>query len=148
MAECIKGAANSNLCNVSNNNQHSKKRRKAVPSLTGLKRIARLSATDRNALVRSLKSSKKKKVLLNTSKSSLDKQKGVPLSAGSGPSANSNDWKNWVSVHGDAKGVEADIVDVGEIIGVRCKNSFQVLSRRGVKGGAVKSGVVRKGEKK
>ena len=119
-----------------------------VPSLTSLRRIARLSTTDRNALIRSLKSSKKKKASLNTSKSSSGKQRGVPLSAGSGPSTNSNDWKNWVYVHGYAKGVEADIVDVGEIIGVRSKNSFQVLSRWGVKGGAVESGVVRKGEKK
>lgn len=107
--------------------------------MTGLKRIARLSAADRNVLIRSLKSSKKK-TTLNASKSHSGKSKGVSLSAGSGPSTNSNDWKNWVYVHGDAKGVEADILDVGKIIGVKCKNSFQVLSRRDIKGGAVESG--------
>lgn len=61
VAKCIEGTTKSNPCNISINSQHSKKRRKVVPSMTGLKRIARLSATDRNDLIRSLKSSKKKK---------------------------------------------------------------------------------------
>jgi hypothetical protein len=144
VAESTEGAAKSNSCKVSNHSQHSKKRRKVVPSLIGLKRIARLSAEDRNVLIRSLKSSRKKRATLNASKSQSVKQKGVSLSAGSGPSTNSKDWKNWMSVHGDAKEVAADIVDVGKIIGVKCQNSFQVLSRGGVKGGKVES----EGEKK
>lgn len=50
---------------------------------------------------------------MNTSKSSSGNKKSVSLSAGSGPYANSKDWKNWVDLHGDVKGVEADIIDVG-----------------------------------
>jgi len=146
VAVCKKEAAKSNPCNLSDSSQQSKKRRKVVPSLPSLKRIARLSTTDRNALIRSLKSSKKRKATLNTSKSSSGKQKRVSLSVGSGPSVNSNDWKNWVSVHGDVKGVEADIVDVGEVLGIKCKNNFQVLPRGSGKRGAVENGVVRKVE--
>ena len=146
MAVCKTEAARYNPCDVSARSQQFKKRRKVVPSLTSLKKIARLSTTDRNALIRSLKSSKKRKASVNTSKSSSGKQKGVSLSAGSGPTVNSNDWKNWVSVHGDVKGVEADIVNVGEVLGIKCKNNFQVLSRASGKGGVVENGVVRKVE--
>lgn len=65
------------------------------------------------------------------------------LSVGSGPYTNSKDWKNWVTLHGYAKGVEADILEMGEAIGVRCNNSFQVLARGVGRGGLVDSGVRR-----
>lgn len=70
---------------------------------------------------------------MSTSKSSSCNKKCVSLSAGSGNSANSKDWTNWVTLHGDAKREEVDIVDVREVIGVRCKNSFQELARGGGK---------------
>jgi hypothetical protein len=111
-----------------------------APSLIGMKKIARLSEVDRNALIRSLKKSKRRLVKGKSSKSSSKtcscKNNGISLSVGSGPSANSKDWKNWTALHGNAKEVEEDIIDVGESIGIQCKNSFQVLSRGGMRGGA------------
>lgn len=69
----------------------------------------------------------------------------MSLSAGSENSSNSKDWENWMVLHGDAKGMEDDIADVGESIGIRCRNSFQILSRKGgtAGGGEVREKVVR-----
>jgi len=53
VAETSKGTAKVKPCN-SNTSQHVRKRRKVVLSVNSLKKIARLSATDRNALIRSL----------------------------------------------------------------------------------------------
>ena len=123
------------------------KRPKVVPTLVGLKKIARLAEADRCALIRSLKKSKCSKRNLRKSTSSRTSsntfscnKNGVSLSAGKGPSGDSKDWKNWVALHGDAKGVEDDVVEVGNLIGVRCKNSFQALSRGSVRGGFVDGG--------
>lgn len=69
VVECIKGPYMSKSCNETNKSQQSKKRRKLVQSLTKLKRIARLSATNRNTLIHYLKSSKWKNRTVNTSKS-------------------------------------------------------------------------------
>ncbi|GAU27978.1 hypothetical protein TSUD_373730 [Trifolium subterraneum] len=115
------------------------KRRSLVLSVAGIKRIARLSATDRNTLIRSLKNSKKKMAKGNTSKTTSREKTGTSLTAEpdkSGRNKDSKDRKNWVSLHGGEEEVEADIVEVGEAIGVRCSNSFQVLHRGGTKGGS------------
>ena len=122
------------------------KRRKLAPSLQGLKKIARLSQSDRMTWIRSLKKSKhskRNKVKGKSSKATSSKNNVVSLTAGLGPSANSKDWKNWVSLHGDAKDVEYDVLDVGESIGIRCKNSFQALDRRGVRVGSGVGGEAR-----
>ena len=126
------------------------KRYKVAPSLIGLIRIEIISEADMIALIRSLKRSKSSKKNTSKGKSSKTSSKTsscmknvASLSAGLGPSANSKDWKNWVALHGDEKIVEEYIIDVGESIGVRCNNSFQVLSRGGVRGGSEASGEVR-----
>ena len=133
LAESSEGTAMVKQSNESTSSQQVLKRRKVTPSLTGLEKIARLSATDRNELIRSLKRSKKKQAKMIKSKSLSGKKKCASLSPGSGNSAESKEWKTWVTLHGDAKGVEADIKNVGEVIGVRCNNSFQVLARGGGK---------------
>ncbi|MCI89974.1 hypothetical protein A2U01_0111263, partial [Trifolium medium] len=46
------------------------------------------------------------------------------------------------------KEVEADILEVGEAIGVRCSNSLQVLDRGVDKGGSVVRGVRRMKEER
>jgi len=76
----------------------------------------------------------------SSSNISSSKKNVVSLSAGSGPSGKTKDWENWEILHGNAKVVEEDILEVGESIGVRCSNSFQVLSRGGVRGGSEGSG--------
>jgi len=148
MTETALEKRNIGVCKVSKKNRVSK-RPKVVPSLISLKKIARLSEADRNGLIRSLKKSKGSKrnsVKGKSSKSSSCNKIGASLSAGSGPSANSKDWENWVALHGDAKVVEDDIIAVGESIGIQCNNSFQVLSRGGVRGGAAGVGEVRVSE--
>jgi len=52
----------------------------------------------------------------------------------SGPVASvNNDWKNWVVLRGNAKATEADIQDIGKVIGASFEgdlnNKFSVLSR-------------------
>ncbi|GAU23785.1 hypothetical protein TSUD_26930 [Trifolium subterraneum] len=104
------------------------KRRLVVPSVKNLKRIGRLSEEDRKALIRSLKKSKCQKT---GSKASSRSKQGTSLSIGSGnsnKSVGSEDWKNWVALHGDEKTVEEDINNLGGSIGVNCSNSFQILS--------------------
>lgn len=90
----------------------------------------------------------KKSVKGKSSKTSSNisscKKNGVSLSAGSGSSANSKDWENWNVLHGNAKVVEDDVIDVGESIGVPCNNSFQVLSRGPAGGGLVREKEMRK----
>ncbi|GAU21894.1 hypothetical protein TSUD_33910 [Trifolium subterraneum] len=140
MAEEVTGNKATHVSDEANKSRHSK-RRKLVPSVIGLKKMARLSATNRDALIRSLKSSKRKKATGPSSKSSSRDKKGTSLTAGSGSTdtlMDSKDWKNWVTLHGNGKVVEADILEVGETISVRCSNSFQVLQRGGVKGGRVR----------
>jgi len=149
MIATVPGTGEHRVRNVSKKTRVSV-RPKVVPSLIGLKKIARLSAANMNALIRSLKkskSSKRNSVKGNSTKSSSKnssyKVHGVSLSAGSGPSANSKDWENWVALHGDAKVEEDDIIDVVKAIGIHCNNSFQVLSRGGVRGGAAGDGEAR-----
>jgi len=88
-ANCIEGKSMVKPSNASSNSQQVRRRNKVVPSLTGLKKIARLSVADRNELIRSLKRSKKKKAKVSTSKSSSGNKKCVSLSAGSENSDNS-----------------------------------------------------------
>ncbi|GAU35536.1 hypothetical protein TSUD_155670 [Trifolium subterraneum] len=115
--------------------------------MNDLKKIARLSEVDRNALIRSLKKSNKKKGPQHASKATSGNKQGTFLSGGSDQRSNSNsslDWKNWVTLHGNTEEVVADIVDIGKVIGVECSNSFQVLSKGGSRGGGPREGVVMK----
>jgi len=122
------GVSNSNNnVEVSMNRKHRK--RKLVPTVIDLKRVARLSKKDRNASIRSLKSFKKSKGKRKSLKGSQGKAVGVSLSAESGSSTNNKDRKNWVLLHGNEQVVEKDVIDVGKKLVVYCENNFQVLFR-------------------
>ncbi|GAU32903.1 hypothetical protein TSUD_152630 [Trifolium subterraneum] len=112
----------------SKNSRHLKRNR-VGSSIKILKRIARLSSEERSVLIRSLKKSRRRNV---ASKSSSRQTQDTSLSANSGnpgKSATSNDWKNWVALHGDDKQVQDDIHELGDSIGVVCHNSFKVLAK-------------------
>lgn len=57
------------------------------------------------------------------------KIEGVSLPTRTNSLETNEDWRNWVVLHGNLKEVEDDEFKVGKIIGVQCKNMFQVLSR-------------------
>jgi hypothetical protein len=109
------------------------KKKLLTPSVFGIKKIARLSATNRNALLRALKQGKRKKPHKEgILKSKSSGKQGTSLSTGSGTGAKylkSQDWKSWVALHGDSKQVKDDVAELGENIGVKCSNSFQALAR-------------------
>jgi len=84
------GVSNSNSnVEVSMNRKHLKK--KLVPSMIDLKKVARLSEKGRNALICSLKSFKKSKGKCKSLKGSQGKAVSVSLSAESGASTNNKD---------------------------------------------------------
>lgn len=125
--------------NTFESQKRSSKMRKLAPSLHGLKKIARLLKADMLALIRALKKlrhSKRSRMKGTSCKNNSGNKNGVSLSTGSGPSVNSKDWKNWEVLHGKAVDVALDVVEMGEVIGIKCSNSFQVLDRRGVGGEA------------
>jgi hypothetical protein len=112
----------------SKNSRHLKRNR-VGSSIKNLKRIARLSSEERSVLICSLKKSRRRNV---ASKSSSRQTQGTSLTANSGnpgKSATSNDWKNWVALHGDEKQVQDDIHELGDSIGVVCHNNFKVLDK-------------------
>ncbi|GAU44567.1 hypothetical protein TSUD_367230 [Trifolium subterraneum] len=126
------------------NNSTMSKRRVPIPSVFGLKKIARLSATDRNVLIRSLKKTKRQQAAKKSSRRSSKQKLGTSLTAGSGSIGKgtcSADWHNWVALHANEKKVHDDIMDVGKVIGVKCSNSFQALTGGS---GRVRESVVRK----
>ncbi|GAU31957.1 hypothetical protein TSUD_288910 [Trifolium subterraneum] len=101
MGQEVNGKEATHVSDEANKSRHFK-RRKSVPSVIGLKKM--LSATDRDALIRSLKSSKRKKATDYSSKSSSRDKKGTSLTAGSGSTdkpKDSKDWQNWITLHGD-----------------------------------------------
>jgi hypothetical protein len=102
-----------------------------VPSVYGIKKIARLSEEDRNALIRALKIEKRNRALKKASKGSSVAKQGTSLSAGTGlkrTTNNSKDLKSWIALHGKEQKVQEDVEDLGVKLGVKCSNSFQALS--------------------
>lgn len=91
--------------------------------------MARLSSRDRNELIQSFKRTKILKSSSKSSKALSENFEGVSVSTSSRLSANNDDWKSWMVSHGNKQEVEADVYDVGKIIGVKCHNMFNVLSR-------------------
>ncbi|GAU18424.1 hypothetical protein TSUD_203130 [Trifolium subterraneum] len=131
---------------VSHGSSKSRKLKKCkfTPSIKGMKKLARLSTTDRNALIRSLKNAKRRKPGSSSVKVNSQGKQGTSLTAGSGFSGKdtgSNDWNNWVALHGDEQTAQRDVAVVGNCIGVKCSNSFEVLDRGK---GRVREKVVRK----
>ncbi|GAU44846.1 hypothetical protein TSUD_400470 [Trifolium subterraneum] len=117
---------------VSHGSSKSRKLKKCkfTPSVKGMKKLARLSAADRNALIRSLKNAKRRKSGSSSVKVNSQGKQGTSLTAGSGFSGKdtgSNDWNNWVALHGDEQTTQRDVAVVGNCIGVKCSNSFEVL---------------------
>jgi len=100
------------------------------PSLVSLRRVARMSLKDRQALICMLKKHKKKPAAQSCTTSSENKES---LDAKSSSTTSDDDWKNWVSLHDKNNGGSKDIVDIGKAIKLQfkgdCSNMFQVLSR-------------------
>ncbi|GAU35351.1 hypothetical protein TSUD_337430 [Trifolium subterraneum] len=108
------------------------KKCKFTPSIKGMKKLARLSAADRNALIPSLKNAKRRKPGSSSVKVNSQGKQGTSLTAGSsffGKDTGSKDWNNWVALHGDEQTTQRDVAVVGNCIGVKCSNSFEVLDR-------------------
>jgi hypothetical protein len=129
---------------VSHGSSKSRKLKKCkfTPSVKGMKKLARLSAADRNALIRSLKNAKRRKSGSSSVKVNSQGKQGTSLTAGSGFSGKdtgSNDWNNWVALHGDEQTAQRD--GSWELYCVKCSNSFEVLDRGK---GRVREKVVRK----
>jgi hypothetical protein len=104
-------------------------------SVNSLKKVARLPSKDRSTVFHILKSKARK---LHGS-DRLKKAVKVVSSGASDKSSSSrsvsNDWVNWVVVHGNEKVVVDDVKGIGEAIGVQFNgnnhNMFGVLSRKG-----------------
>ncbi|GAU41532.1 hypothetical protein TSUD_140630 [Trifolium subterraneum] len=104
------------------------KRRILILTVYGLKKIARLSETERNALIRSLKKAKRQKGASSSGKVTSQGKNCTSLSVGSGATAgatNSQDWNNWVALHKCENQVKEDVQEMGEKLGIKCHNSFQ-----------------------
>jgi len=100
-----------------------------------LKRVARLPHKDRAAVMKILNKNKcKYKGSSSLKKAVRMLSKDLSEASSSSSSANNNDWKHWVVMHGSETVVREDLRSLGETIGVRLNgsnNMFGVLARKG-----------------
>ena len=101
-----------------------------------LKRIARLSDSDRREVLRALRrTSRKRKAVSGTSRAKVTSKSGSP-NCTSQTSVN-NDWNNWLVLHGNDKVMSDDVCEIGRTIGLNFNgdkiNMFDVLSGVGRK---------------
>lgn len=101
-----------------------------------LKRIARLSEEDRMQVLRDLrKTRRRRKKVLGTSNVQVisNDTSSVDVSQ----TSVSNDWKNWLAMHGSGEVLSADVRELGKVVGLKFQgdknNSFDVLSGAGRK---------------
>ncbi|GAU29337.1 hypothetical protein TSUD_227080 [Trifolium subterraneum] len=114
------------------------KKKILVPPAYGIRKMARLSETERHRLIQSLKKAKNKQVSRCSSKANAHGDNCTSFSVGPNNSKNtinSQDWNNWFILHGNEKQIQEDINEVGEKLGVKCDNRFQALVKG--KGGAL-----------
>ena len=100
-----------------------------------LKKVARLPDKDRTTVMKILK----KKGCKYQGSSNLKKVVKMisiePSEDISSSSSTSNDWHNWVIVHGSEKVLREDARNIGDTIGVKlgeCNNMFGVLAKKGM----------------
>ena len=99
-----------------------------------LKRIARLSESDRREVLRALRrTTKQRRAVSGTSKAT---SKAVSSNCASQTSVN-NDWNNWLVLHGNEMVRSEDVRDIGRTVGLNFNgdknNKFDVLSGAGRK---------------
>ena len=102
-----------------------------------LKRIARLSDSDRREVLRALRrNSRKRKAVSGTSKAKVSSKSGSPNCTSQTSSVN-KDWNNWLVLHGNDKVMSDDVCEIGRTIGLNFNgdknNMFDVLSGVGRK---------------
>jgi len=115
-----------------------------------LKRVARMSSSDRREISKFLKKQDRKR---NARKqSTTSKVANIPMS-GSSKNSNSSvnkDWENWVVMHEKKEVVKADVKEIGRVLGVSFKgdpnNSFSLLSKEGRRGWRAAGGCEMEGE--
>jgi len=133
-------------CEREGGNRHISSKRKVGgvlrhPVLT-LKKVARLPSKDRQEVMKVLKNSPVMQVLKQKVRNRQSQRERVTKSLEVDQSSNNetgsvasvnNEWKNWVLLHGNEKAMEADVQDIGKVIGVSFQgdlnNKFSVLSR-------------------
>jgi len=105
-------------------------------SALNLKRIARLSDSDRREVLRALRrTEKKRKERSGDSKATVPAK--VASSKGTSQTSVNNDWTNWLVLHGNDKVVTEDVCSIGRTIGLNFSgdnnNMFDILSGGGRK---------------
>ena len=97
-----------------------------------LKRIARLSEEDRKQVLRALRKTHRRRKVVSSA--SNDKEITNESSSANG-SQNSvtNDWMNWLVLHGRGEVLNEDVRELGKVVGLNFHNSFDVLSGAGRK---------------
>ncbi|MCH92576.1 cytochrome P450, partial [Trifolium medium] len=120
------------------------KKKIVVPSIRGIKKIARLSEVERNDLIRALKRDKQQRTakLAKEDKSKSQAKQGTSLTTGSGSNSNSHnkpnnskEYRSWLVLHGDSRCVQEDLEELGETVGLKCSNRFDVLAKGRGSGG-------------
>jgi len=98
-----------------------------------LKRIARLSESDRREVLRALRRTTKQRRAASKAKAT---SKAASSNCTSQTSVN-NDWNNWLVLHGNEKVRSEDVRDIGRTVGLNFtgdkNNMFDVLSGAGRK---------------
>jgi len=101
-----------------------------------LKRIARLSESDRREFLRVLRRTTKQRRSLSGTSKAKAASKAVSSNCTSQTSVN-NDWNNWLVLHGNDKVRSEDVRDIGKSVGLNFasdnNNMFDVLSGAGRK---------------
>ena len=111
----------------------------ALHSVGFMKKIARLQASDRKQIMRLLKKQKCKTRMRATHNNSRPSE---ALTSNSSKKSNTtgfisgtNDWENWLHLHGKADKVKEDVRELGKVVGVKVNcdtsNSFNMLVRGG-----------------
>jgi len=113
-----------------------KKQVNAVHNLVGfMKKIARMSAKDRNQILKILKKQKRIRKVKTVKASSKATTDSTTVSTKNSSSSVDNDWVNWVHLHGEPKSVSEDVKELGKVVGVKYQcdtsNTFNLLSREG-----------------
>jgi len=105
-------------------------------SALNLRRIARLSDTDRRAVLRALRRTTKPRKAGSRSSKAKDTSKVASTTSHSQTSVN-NDWNNWLVLHGNDKVLAEDVCAIGRTVGLKfsgdLNNKFDVLSGKGRK---------------
>jgi len=97
-----------------------------------LKRIARLSEADRKQVLRALRKTHRRRKVVSSA--SNDKVITNDSSSANGSQTSvTNDWMNWLVLHGRGEVLSDDVRELGKVVGLNFNNKFDVLSGVGRK---------------